>query len=300
VKTPYFGAEETLSAALTTLGALLAEAGLDDPRREARLLLAAALEMPLAQMIAHPEQKLGAQAPRLSAMTRQRMAHTPLSRLIGRRGFMDLDLIITPATLDPRPETEHLVEAVLARHDPQAALNILDLGTGSGAILIALLRALPNARGIGIDRAEAACSCARINADRYALTPRARFICGDLASALRGSFDLVVSNPPYIPSRDLAGLAREVREHDPVLALDGGADGLDFYRALASDSPRLLKAGGVLAVEIGAGQAGDVGAIFRDAGLQNIETIKDYSGHIRVICALTHPSARAGIPADEA
>jgi release factor glutamine methyltransferase len=321
VKTPYFAAEDTLASALIELGTLLAEAGLDEPRREARLLLAVVLDMPLAQMIAHPDQRLGAQAPRLSAMTRRRMAHEPLSRLLDRRGFMDLDLMINPATLDPRPETEHLVEAVLARlehgaqkcerfceHtmrknkeleqgfdsiktqgalDRDAALNIIDLGTGSGAILIALLRALPHARAIGVDRAEAACHCARANAARYGLDARADFICGDLGTMLKGGFDVVVSNPPYIPTRDLAGLAREVREHDPVLALDGGADGLYFYRRLAGDSPRLLKAGGLLAVEIGAGQAQDVAAIFRQARLQHLEFMKDYAGHIRVVCATT-------------
>jgi release factor glutamine methyltransferase len=186
---------------------------------------------------------------------------------LGNREFWSLSFRLSPATLSPRPDTETIVEACLAvLPDRQGAYRLLDLGTGTGAILIALLSERPGAFGVGIDKAVEAVAVARLNAEDNGVAARAAFAEGDWMAGLVGPFDLIVSNPPYIPSRDIAGLDREVREHDPALALDGGADGLDAYRRIAADAPRLLARGGCLIFELGIGQAQDVAALMRAAG----------------------------------
>ncbi|HYE50263.1 MAG TPA: HemK/PrmC family methyltransferase, partial [Azospirillaceae bacterium] len=167
-----------------------------------------------------------------------------------------------------------------------APLRLLDLGTGSGCILLALLSELPAARGVGVDLSPAAAAAARRNADRLGLGGRAAFLAGDWATALGGGgFDVVVSNPPYIPDADIPGLAPEVTRHDPLLALAGGADGLDCYRALAPELPRLLRPGGLAAVEHGAGQGAAVAALFAATGLMAVERLDDLGGHDRVVVA---------------
>jgi release factor glutamine methyltransferase len=186
--------------------------------------------------------------------------------------------------LVPRPETETVVELALSLiDDPKRSLRIADLGTGSGAILLALLSELPNAAGIGTDLSPDALDVARRNAATLGLGGRARFVAGDFATGLTGRFDLVVSNPPYVASSDIATLAREVRDHDPRFALDGGVDGLAAYRAIAADARRLI--GGHLVVEIGAGQQPDVEFLLAEKGLAIAAVRHDLSGIARALAA---------------
>jgi release factor glutamine methyltransferase len=219
---------------------------------------------------------------------RRRAAGEPLSRLRGAREFWSLDFALSPETLDPRPESETLVAAALdAVPDRAARLRLLDLGTGTGCLLLALLSELPNAWGLGIDRAAGAAATARANAVALGLASRAAFIVGDWGEALRGGFDFVVSNPPYIPSADIPALAPEVR-HDPLRALDGGPDGLDAYRALAPDLARLLR--GTALIELGAGQAPAAARIMRTAGLDVRGTRPDLAGIDR--CLVLEPGRK--------
>jgi release factor glutamine methyltransferase len=227
----------------------------------------------------------GADAERLDAMIARRLAGEPVDRIVGRRGFWTLDLAVRPDVLSPRSDTETVVRAALsaARAWPRRVRRILDLGTGSGAILLALLAELPEATGLGIDRSEAAMALARENAERTGLGARARFHIGDWTTGLAETFDIVVSNPPYIPTGALAGLDREVRDHDPPLALDGGADGLDSYRALMPGLRAALAPDGVAALEFGDGQGPAVGALAAAAGLRVMAFHNDLSGLERAI-----------------
>ncbi len=276
-----------LRAALDAVAAALRAAGIEAPRREARLLLMATLDCSLSHLILHESAPLGAQAQRLVAMLERRIAREPLSRILGTREFCGLDFALGRDTLDPRPETEVLVRAALAGLAQIEAPRILDIGTGSGAILLALLHARPGASGIGIDIAPGALGVARANAARLGLTARARFIASDLTAALaaREGFDAILSNPPYIPSGDLAGLDPEVRLYDPARALDGGSDGLDFYRRITAAALIHLRPGGLLAFEIGKGQARDVQALMAHAGLVAPDALPDLAGITRVILA---------------
>jgi release factor glutamine methyltransferase len=247
-------------------------AGLDTPDLDARVLIGHALGLDHADLIAASGRLLEAgEHARATAMAARRLAGEPVARITGVKEFWGLPLALTPAVLVPRPDTETVVEAALAAIDADAArdraLRIADIGTGSGALLLALLSELPAASGVGTDICIAALGVARRNAARLGLTPRAAFVACDVAAALAGPFDLIVSNPPYVRSRDLPTLPPEVRDHDPRLALDGGRDGLAAYRAIAREAPRLLAAGGHLVIELGAGQAGRVGALMAAAGL---------------------------------
>jgi release factor glutamine methyltransferase len=207
-------------------------------------------------------------ANRIGELGGRRLRREPIAYIVGEKEFWTLTLRVTAATLVPRPETETIVEAALAVvPDRTARLRIADLGTGTGAILLALLSEWPNAFGVAVDWSAQALGVARENAVRLALQHRAAFVRGDFAGALGGRFDLMVSNPPYIESETLAALAAEVRA-EPALALDGGADGLDAYRRIAADAHRLLAPGGSLILEIGAGQAAAVTALFAQAGLR--------------------------------
>jgi release factor glutamine methyltransferase len=216
----------------------------------------------------------------------RRLAGEPLSRILGRREFWSLSFTIAPDVLDPRPETETIVEAALAdfagRRDE--ALRILDLGVGSGALLCALLTEFPNASGIGVDLSARAVEIAKANLAALGLSERGEARVGDWGRGLDREFDLVVSNPPYIRAGDIAGLDREVRDHDPRLALDGGPDGLDAYRALAPQLARLLKPGeGQFYLEFGEGQAEDVRDILATMGLEACAVLTDLSGRARAI-----------------
>jgi release factor glutamine methyltransferase len=223
-------------------------------------------------------------------MVARRLGREPVSRILGRRGFWTLDLALGPATLDPRPDSETVVEAVLAAlPEPRAPLRLLDFGTGSGCLLLALLVELPTATGLGIDRSLAALEIARANARAAGLAGRAAFVQADWGGPLAGRFEVIVTNPPYIPSGDIAGLQPEVADFDPRLALDGGDDGLDCYRALVPDIARLLAPGGVAALEVGRGQAAAVGAMLTAAGLESLGARRDLGGVERCVTALQPP-----------
>ena len=242
------------------------------PAREAALILRAAADLTSAAMIAKPDAPLGAAAARVGEYAARRASGEPLSRILGRREFWSLDFALSPATLDPRPESETIVAAALAAFAGRRgeALRLIDFGVGSGALLGALLSEFPAARGLGVDASAAAAAQARANLAALGLAARAEIVVGDWGDGLEGAFDLIVANPPYVPSAEIAGLAPEVRDHDPRLALDGGPDGLAAYRALTPHVARLLAPGGRFFFEVGAGQAEAVSAIVRDAGLGEI------------------------------
>lgn len=246
-----------------------AEAGLEAPEREARLLVKAALDLTDTDLIVRDDAIVpDNDAARTLALADRRRTGEPLARLTGRREFWSLDLKLAPDTLVPRPETETLIDAALAAFpERDAALRVLDLGIGSGAILAAILSERPNAFGVGVDLSEGAARQARANLVRLGVGERASLLVGHWAQALEGWFDLVVSNPPYITSEDIEGLETEVRAHDPRLALDGGTDGLDAYRAIAGALPRLLAPGGIAILELGAGQEADVAALLKANGV---------------------------------
>ena len=220
-----------------------------------------------------------------------------MARLLGWREFWGLEFALSPDTLVPRPDTETLVEAVLAvRPDRAAPLLIADLGTGSGALLAALLSEYPRARGVGTDVSAAALAVAQANLARLSLAARARFVVSDWGGALGGGFDVVVVNPPYIPSADIAGLDPEVRDHEPRRALDGGPDGLCAYRRIVADLPRLLAPGGTAVLELGIAQHAAVGDLALAAGLSALEIVADLGGAPRALVAArpaaADPSAR--------
>jgi release factor glutamine methyltransferase len=272
--------------------ARLAAAGFAAPRRRARRLLAAALDCDPAHILGYPERELDAgEGARIEAFLRRMLAHEPLSRILGRREFWGLPFALSAETFDPRPETESVVEAVLeelkapAFAGGSAPFRLLDLGTGAGVLLLSLLAELPRAFGVGIDLVEGAAARARANAAALGLGARALFFVGEWAKAVSGAFDVILANPPYIPTAALAGLPPEVRCHDPQTALDGGADGLDAYRGIASDLPRLLAPGGVFACEVGEGQAAAVGDILAAAGLHFARVAPDLAGIPRAVLA---------------
>jgi release factor glutamine methyltransferase len=271
----------------------MAAAGLDEPRRRARRLLAAALELSPAEIFARPERALGtAEDTRFTAMLRRAVAHEPLSRILEKREFWGLEFDLSADTLDPRPDSETLVEAVLARLPDRAApWRFLDLGTGTGCLLLALLAEYPHAGGVGVDIAPGAARTAHGNAARLGVAHRARFVAADWLQAVAGEFDAVVANPPYIATADLAALPPEIREHDPLRALDGGADGLAAYRAIAAGLPRVLRPSGIFVAEIGRGQARGVAAILARHGLAVDGFARDLAGIIRCVVARPRPRA---------
>lgn len=272
--------EVTVGAAVKQAVAQLAQSGVEQPRLDARLLLAAALDVDIAQVIGWPERTMDPPAVRrYETLIARRAAREPVSRILGRREFWGLELAIAPEILDPRPETETLVEAVLEHvQDRSAALDILDLGTGSGCLLLALLTELPNAVGLGIDISLEATDLARENARRLDLAARCRFAVGNWCESLSGRWKVIVSNPPYIIHSAIPGLAPEVTLFDPLLALSGGDDGLAAYRGLAAGLSRHLAPDGLLALEVGAGQANAVEALLCEAGLIVSRRLRDLSG----------------------
>jgi release factor glutamine methyltransferase len=265
-------------------------AGVDSPELDARLILGHALALDQGELGAAASRLLApAERRSIADLVARRLGGEPVARILGRREFWGLDLRVTPATLVPRPETETVVEAALAAIDAagrrQDPIRLADIGTGSGAILLALLSELPRAVGIGTDCAEPALVTARDNARRLGLAARAAFVAGSFTAALRGPFDVVVANPPYIRSGDIAGLAAEVREHDPRRALDGGADGLAAYRAIITDLRRVLRTDGSVVFELGAGQDNDVTQLLSQAGLMVSARRRDLAGIVRAVIA---------------
>jgi release factor glutamine methyltransferase len=272
---------------IASLAARLAEAGIEEARGEAWLLLAAATGRERAALVAGPGDALDPVArARLDEMLARRLDREPMAHILGEKEFWSLPLVVGPGVLIPRPETESVVEAALdAVADRQAKLRVLDLGTGSGCLLLALLSELPNATGVGVDASEDALAVAKANARRLGLAQRASVAVGDWGCGLDGPFDLIVSNPPYICATDWAGLQPEIRDFEPPAALLAGPDGLDAYRALAPESLRLLATDGSLALEIGFGQADAVTAILAAHGLDVDERRRDLAGIERCLVA---------------
>ena len=260
-----------IGAARRIVTRLFEDAGIESPALDARLLIGHALSLNHTALATSADRALTQdERDAIAQFVVRRLNGEPVARLIGEKEFWGLPFKLSPAALVPRPDTETLVEAALAAIDGDKRrgdnLLIADLGVGSGAILLALLHELRNAFGIGTDRSAEAIATARGNADALGLSSRAAFAMMDFGAGLDRRFDLVVSNPPYIASADIAALARDVREHDPHLALDGGADGLDAYRAIAQQAPDLLRGDGTIIVEIGIGQTADVRTIFETSG----------------------------------
>ncbi|MGX1307841.1 release factor glutamine methyltransferase [Amorphus suaedae] len=277
----------TVGRALVEARARLRAAEVPNAALDARLLVAHVLRLTATGLIvAEPTALSPADAAAIDAAIARRLAGEPVGRIVGRRAFFGLDLALSRETLEPRPDTETLVQAVLDWvGDRQRQVRIVDVGTGTGAVLIALLSELPNATGLGTDiSADAAATAAR-NAQAIGVAGRAGFTVCDAASAARGPVDVLVSNPPYIPSGDIAHLDREVREHDPRAALDGGPDGLAFYRQLAGVASGLVSPKGVVLVEFGIGQAESVAEIFGAAHLARLQVIRDLEDRPRVLRA---------------
>lgn len=271
---------------MRALAAAFAQAGIESAHEDARILLQAAGGISRAQLISDPGEPLAAAAlTRLAAAAKRRLAREPVSRILGRREFWSLEFKLTRAVLDPRADSETVIEAAFRalagrRHD---ALRILDLGTGSGALLAALLTVFREAAGLGVDISAAAARVAAANLQALGLAERGMIIAGDWTSAAAPGFDLIVSNPPYIASASIASLDDDVRLYDPPGALDGGADGYDAYRALARGIGQALAGGGRVCVEAGAGQAAAISDIFAAQGFATAAVDSDLGGHARCV-----------------
>ena len=287
----------TVREALRGATAFLDRAGMQDAATDARRLVAHALGISREALLREPNLEPGEAAlTRLAAMLDRRAAHEPVARIIGTRDFYGLSLSLGPETLDPRPDTETVVN--IARHlaersqrDLDAPLRVLDLGTGTGAIALALLSVLPNAEAVASDISAPALDVARANAEFHGLDSRIRFIESQWLEHVDGRFDLIVANPPYIPTAEIAGLAPEVSQWDPRPALDGGHDGLDAYRAILRNISASMAPGGWAVFEVGAGQAGDVSELARRHGLPTAPSswplLRDLGGTVRCVVAAT-------------
>jgi release factor glutamine methyltransferase len=289
-----FDPGHSIESARRALAARLQSAGIEQPALDARLLVGAALRLDLTGMVTQAARQLAPEeAARLEAYARRRLAHEPVARILGAREFWGLPFQLSEATLVPRPDTETVVELALEIFRERQAsrqMRIADIGTGSGAILLALLHEIPGAVGVGTDLSLTALKTARDNAAALGLADRASFVACSYATALRGPFDLVVSNPPYIPSAEIPKLSIEVREHDPHLALDGGNDGYDAYRALIPQAAERLAPGGALIVEAGQGQARNIETLMAAAALMVDRPPKaDLAGIPRAVSARKMP-----------
>lgn len=280
----------TIGQARRALAQSLTEAGIESADTDARILVSHALGLDRAALTTRSEHALSADESRtIDMLAARRLKREPVSRILGAKEFWSLPLAVNAAVLVPRPETETVVELALDLIERAGArmerLRILDIGTGSGAIALALLTELPNASATLTDISEAALAVARANAETHGLAPRCGFVICDIAEGIDGPFDLIVSNPPYIAHADIAALEPEVRDHDPRLALDGGVDGLDAYRAIAAYACRLLAPGGWSIVELGFGQEAAVSALFNETGLTVTETRADLAAIPRALAA---------------
>ncbi|MDO6964801.1 peptide chain release factor N(5)-glutamine methyltransferase [Rhizobium alvei] len=277
---------KTVGAVLVSVRDALRKGGIEDPAAEARILVGGLLGLDRTGLLTRDGDFLSEEdEERIKAAVDRRLQGEPPHRILGMRSFFGLDLTLNPHTLEPRPDTEILVETVLdilaeRRKEP---LSVLDLGTGTGAICLALLSTLPAARGTGVDLAAGALDAARRNAVTNGLGDRFETVESNWFDHVSGRFDVIVSNPPYIATAIIASLDREVREHDPLLALDGGPDGLDAYRILATDAAEHLAPGGLLAVEIGYDQNAAVKALFEKNGWIFRVERKDFGGNDRVL-----------------
>jgi release factor glutamine methyltransferase len=266
----------------------LEAAGLAGPVIDARLLVEAAADATRTDIVTDPYRTLTAeQEATLEDYLARREHREPVSHILGRKGFWKIMLRVTPDVLTPRPDTETVVEFALRDFPEHARWSVLDLGIGSGAILLAILAERPAAKGLGIDISEEALAVARDNAASLGLANRVALLRSDWTTGLDGdAFDLVVANPPYIASEVIETLEPEVRDHEPRVALEGGADGLDHYRILAPEILRVLKPGGRFAVEIGYDQKTAVEGLFREAGAAGVTTIRDLADRDRVVAGM--------------
>ncbi len=274
----------TLVTLWTHVRKRLETAGVESPVLDARLLVEAGAGVARLDIVTDPRRELSdAQVDAVLALCARREDREPISHILGRRAFWTLDLIVNRHVLTPRPETEHVVEAALSAMSVEAPLQVLDLGVGSGAILLAILAERPNARGVGLDVSPEALEVARTNAENQGQLDRVRLVRGNWLAPLDQTFDIIVSNPPYIPRDKVDQLAPEVSRYEPRLALDGGIDGLDAYRHLFAAAPNLLAPSGFFAFEVGRGQAKSVVMLAREAGFHNVEVRKDLAGVDRVV-----------------
>jgi len=276
-----------LDALLRDLTRTIAAAEIENPRLEARLIAMTASGLTLEAMIAYPDTPIDPDACAFAyALAEARALGAPSAYLVGRKEFWSLDFKVSSATLVPRPDSETLVSAALEFAEARDwAGRVLDLGTGSGCLLLSFLSERRLARGLGIDASAEALQIAAANAVSLGLEPRASFVCADWTSTLGGSFNLVFANPPYIPTGDIGGLSLEVRDFEPLEALDGGPDGLTCYRAILADLPRVMAPGARVFFEVGQGQAADIAALCANAGLAPIRLYRDLSGIERCVVA---------------
>ena len=290
-ETPQIPDPLTLVKAWTSARERLKAAGIDSPAIDARLMLEAAAGVTRVEIVSDPYRPLTPeQAATFNEYLGRRAAREPVSHILGRKAFWKIMLGVSKHVLTPRADTEVIVDSVLAAFDEHHHFNVLDLGVGSGAILLAILAERPNAKGLGIDISEEALAVARENAANLGLGKQVALLRGDWTEGLSdASFDVVVANPPYIPSKDIEALDPEVRDHEPRLALNGGEDGLDAYRRLAPEILRVLKPDGVFAVEIGWDQSPAVEALFRAAGAEDVRTRKDLADRDRVVGGAKKP-----------
>lgn len=272
----------TAAEAMATATARLRAAGVDDPARDARLLLAHAARIEAARVtLIAPEDLEPEIEERYDQLIALRSVRVPVSHLLGERAFYGRRFKVSRDVLDPRPETETVVEAALA----EPFQRVLDLGTGSGCLLVTLLAEMPTARGVGVDLSELACLQASANAVLHRVQARADIFASDWFTQVDGRFDLIVANPPYVARDELSGLAPEVRDHEPDMALTDGGDGLGAYRTITAAVPRHLTGNGRLILEIGTTQGPAVSALCRRAGLRGVRVLRDLSGHDRVVLA---------------
>lgn len=280
---------------MVLLGSLLQRAklalqasGSQTPDLDVRLLAEASLDVSTLDMVVRPDLEISAiSAERFETMMARRLKGEPVHRILGEREFYGLTFKLSAATLEPRPDTEALIDLVLPYlreiAGQKTAPEILDMGTGTGAIAVTLLHEVKNAEAVAVDISEQALETATQNAERSGVATRFKALHSDWFKNVSGQFDMIVSNPPYIPHHEIAALSCDVREYDPFIALDGGKDGLDFYRSLALNAVNHLYKNGMVCVEIGAGQHSDVEAIFSEQSLQLIETMRDLGGHERAM-----------------
>ncbi len=256
-------------------------------RADIRLLMCKLLGYSNEYIVAHPEHELNPQeVSELEAAVERRELGEPIAKIIGEKEFWSLNFRVSKDTLDPRPDSETLIDAALASiTNKTAALKILDLGTGSGCLLLSLLHELPNSQGVGVDISKAALAIAEHNATNLGLANRATFICNNWGQGIREKFDIVISNPPYLSAEDMENIAPEVGKYDPHIALDGGDDGLACYRTIASQLPLLMKPEGLATLEIGVGQADTVQQILKASGLKITDTLQDLAGITRCVTA---------------
>lgn len=285
-------AGHSIGAARRQLAREFRQQGVETPELDARIIVGHVLGLDHTALATQSSRVLTAEeAGVIAELSARRLAREPVARILGCKEFWGLPFKINAETLLPRPDTETVVEAALAAlhcdNRKSRELRIVDVGTGSGALLLALLSELPRAYGIGTDVSFAALRCARDNAAALGLSARASFAACDYGAALRGPADVLVSNPPYVARGEIAGLQAEVRDFDPRRALDGGPDGLDGYRAIASDVRRLLARDAILVLELGQGQLGAVTSIFAATGLEPVAVRHDLSGITRAVVMRT-------------